>query len=81
MFASARVAVGTEKLPVVPRSALREEGETLRAFVVKDGRVEERVLQPGPTLGDRIAIRGGITAGDRLVATPTATVSDGTAVR
>lgn len=81
MFASARIATGTERLPVVPRSALRDDGETVRAFVVKDGRIEERVVQPGAALGDRTAIRAGVAAGEQLVVQPASTISDGMAVR
>jgi membrane fusion protein (multidrug efflux system) len=81
MFASARLTLGTVQLPAVPRTALREDGQTSRAFVVKDGRVEERVVERAATLGDRVAIRAGLTAGDRVLAQVTPNVSDGMAVR
>ena len=81
MFASARLVVGTVELPAIPRAALRKDGETVRAFVVKDGKLEERVVEPAATLGDRVALRAGLAVGDRVVADATAKVSDGVAVR
>jgi len=68
-------------LPAVPRTALRREGETVRAFVVKDGKVEERVVEPAATLGERIAVRAGLAVGDRVVVQATASVADGITVR
>jgi membrane fusion protein, multidrug efflux system len=81
MFASARLALGTVQLPELPRTALRKEGETVRAFVVKHGKVEERVVELAAAHGDRVAVRAGLAAGDRVVAQATANVSDGMAVR
>ena len=80
MFASARLTLGTVQLAAVPRAALRKDGETMRAFVVRDGRVEERVVEAATTLGARVAVRAGLVTGDRVVA-QAANVSDGTAVR
>jgi membrane fusion protein (multidrug efflux system) len=84
LFATARLDAGLTRLPVVPRAALKEDGETTRAFVVvADGgrkHVEERLVQLGPALGDEAAIQKGLSAGERVVARPTEQVSDGVEV-
>ncbi|MHB1846593.1 MAG: efflux RND transporter periplasmic adaptor subunit [Deltaproteobacteria bacterium] len=77
IFASAQLVIGTQSLPVVPLSVLRHDGETWRAFVVVDRQLEERVVQLGPALGALVAVPNGLSAGDRLVAHPTAKIADG----
>ncbi len=77
LFATAQLDVGLQKLKVVPKTALRKDGETLRAFVVVDKHLEERVVQPGPTDGDRIAVLSGLASGKRVVAQPTDKTVDG----
>jgi RND family efflux transporter MFP subunit len=81
LFATARLDVGAQNLPVVPSSSLRKDGETLRAFVlVGDGsakHLEERVVQTGPTDGDRVAVINGLSAGESIVAQPSDKISDG----
>lgn len=80
LFASAQLEIGTQTVPVVPKSALRQDGETLRAFAIVDHAVEERVVQTGPSAGDQIAVFAGLTAGERIVAHPTDQTADGLAV-
>jgi membrane fusion protein (multidrug efflux system) len=80
MFVSARLALGTEALPTVPRAALSSDGQITRAFVVKDGRLEERVVQPAATEGDEVPIRSGIAGGERVVARWDGKLVDGSAV-
>jgi RND family efflux transporter MFP subunit len=77
LFATARLDAGTQKLPVVPKSALRVDGETMRAFAVVDKHIEERVVQTGAEKGDQVAILKGVSAGEKLVAHPTDAISDG----
>lgn len=77
LFATARLDAGTQKLPVVPKSALKPDGETFRAFVVVDKHLEERVVQTGAQAGDQIAILKGLTAGEKIVAKPGDAISDG----
>lgn len=82
MFAEARIAVGEEGRPVIPRAALRKAGSTWRAFVVVDGALEERVVQLGADLGDgRVAIVKGVVAGDSIAAAVTDETVDGLRVR
>ncbi len=55
LFATARLDAGTQTLAVVPKSALRIDGETTRLYAVVDKHIEERVVQTGAQRGDRVA--------------------------
>ena len=77
LFATARLDAGKQKLPVVPKAALRVDGETMRAFAVVDKHLEERVVQTGAVDGELIAIVKGLVAGEKIVAKPTDAISDG----
>lgn len=80
MFAEAKIEVGSLELPAVPKTALRREGSTVRAFVVKSGRLEERLVQPGAELDQQISVKAGLIAGDRVVAVLAPNVKDGVRV-
>jgi membrane fusion protein, multidrug efflux system len=67
MFAEVELAIGKEALPSVPKSAAFEANGKTNVFVVKDGALEQRVLQAAPAVGDRIPVRRGIELGDRVV--------------
>lgn len=72
MFADVALATGTRKLPSVPVSALFERQEKKRAYVVKDGHLEERVLQLGPEKEGRVSVEAGLAANESVViANPT----------
>ncbi|HKU45152.1 MAG TPA: efflux RND transporter periplasmic adaptor subunit [Polyangiales bacterium] len=83
MFAVAQVVLGEIELPVVPQGALRGDdasgGE--RVFVVQDGHAFERLVQTGPAGDGFVAIRAGLTAGERIVLSPTPELRDGVAVQ
>ena len=76
-FATAWLEIGTETSVVVPSSALRKDGDTVRAFVVKDRHLEERIVHISRELGDRAAIKTGIVDGERLVKNVTDALRDG----
>jgi RND family efflux transporter MFP subunit len=80
LFATAHLDAGTQKLPVVPRDALKQDGDATRAFAVVSGHVEERLVQAGPAQGDAVAILKGMSAGERVVVHPSDAVSDGVEV-
>ncbi len=62
---------------VVPASALlREEGGQY-LFLVNDGRLERRPVVAGLRVGNRQAIREGVSAGDSVVARDVEVLSDG----
>jgi RND family efflux transporter MFP subunit len=80
LFATAHLDAGTQKLPVVPRAALKQDGDTTRAFAVVESHVEERLVQLGPVQNDLVAILKGLSAGERVVVHPNDQISDGTEV-
>ena len=67
MFAEVELAIGNEALPSVPKSAAFEANGKMNVFVVKDGVLEQRVLQPAPAVGDRIPVRRGVELGEKVV--------------
>jgi len=81
MFATARLALGSEPRPVVPAAAVKREGEVDRVFVVANGRVEERLVALGAREADNFAVVSGLNAGERVVAPLVPGLSDGAHVR
>jgi RND family efflux transporter MFP subunit len=81
MFADVELAIGQENLPSVPKTAVFQGNGKLNVFVVKDGALEQRVLQPGPELGDRLSVRRGIVANEQVVAPFSAGLSNGQRVK
>jgi membrane fusion protein, multidrug efflux system len=83
MFAVAQVKLGEQPTPVVPRGALRtdERAGTDRLYVVRQGKVEERLVHTGTIAGDRVAIQSGVQPGEHVVLAPSPAVRDGVRVR
>jgi RND family efflux transporter MFP subunit len=80
MFAAIELAAGEAPLPVVPAESVVARDGTRRVFAVVDRRVEERVVQPGPTSGGFVAVVRGVKRGDRIVQRPAPTLQNGQAV-
>jgi membrane fusion protein (multidrug efflux system) len=76
-FATAKLRLGDVALPVVPRAAVRAEGSEARIFVVSDGRLEERLVQLGESVGTTVGVLSGVRPGERVVATAVAELRDG----
>lgn len=82
LFATASLSAGTQRLPVVRRSAIKQDGDTARAFVVVHNHVEERLVQLGAEHGtDGVAILKGLNAGETVVDQPSAQITDGVEVK
>lgn len=82
MFANARVAVGEDRYPVVPLTAVRGKAPTEHLFVVRpDFLVEERAIATGDRAGSGVAVVRGLSAGEMVVAAPSAAVRDGVKVQ
>lgn len=77
--ATARVLVGIEpQALVVPDSALVLSGDSTAVFVVgPDSIVHQRIVTPGVRQGGRVAVRGSVSPGDRVVTTGAFGLQDG----
>lgn len=80
MFAEGRLALGDAPAVTIPANALVSEGSTRKVLVVKEKRIEERLVEVGETQGDVVEIKRGITKGEEVVITPSADVTDGAKV-
>ncbi|MFZ5896750.1 MAG: efflux RND transporter periplasmic adaptor subunit [Myxococcota bacterium] len=81
MFAEAELAVAEQKLPVAPKNALLGQAPSARAFVIKGGVAEERVVLLGAEQADSFTILDGLHVGERLVTNPTEELRDGVRVK
>jgi RND family efflux transporter MFP subunit len=72
--------MASEARLLVPPSALIERGGLTGLFVVDDGRARLRWVARGALEGDRVEIRAGVEAGERIVLDPAGLV-DGAAVQ
>lgn len=77
MFASVRLEAGEQPTPVVPKTAIATRDGRSMAFVVVNGRIEQRVVQTTETLGDEIAVVRGVTEGEKVVVAPPETLRNG----
>jgi membrane fusion protein (multidrug efflux system) len=81
MFVSARLALGEDTVPAVPKTAVRADGAQRRVFLVVNGRVEERIVQAGEERGGIVPVLNGVKVGDKVVENLTADVRDGARVK
>ena len=77
---AAEGAAPAQAVTLVPRSAIRAEGETAVAFIVRGETVERRAVRTGGVDGDRVEVQAGLQAGDRVVLNPPADLTDGAMV-
>lgn len=81
MFVAARLAVGEQPFPAVPAGAVRADGNLRHVFVAVGGRLEDRLVQTGPPVGNDVPIVAGVKPGEQVVAELTPDVHDGARVR
>src|SRR5688572_9644625 len=82
MFVEAHLTIGSVTRAIVPKDAVVKRGKTWRAFVIKKGEVEERVVQLGPDTADgQRSIAQGLTKGEKIVAKVPPELVDGRAVQ
>jgi len=62
---------------LVPKAALRVEGEQTYAFVVAGNVVDRRAVKAGGADGDRVEVIAGLQAGERVVVSPPPTLTTG----
>ena len=77
MFVTAELPVGEVTLPVVPATALVHRSDNDSVFAVVDGRLEERIVELGPKVGDLVAIADGVKTGEPIVVSPPPGAVDG----
>jgi RND family efflux transporter MFP subunit len=81
-FATVRILQErAEPAVLIPARAVVTEAGVSRAFVIKDGRAEQRVVQTGQTEGDLIEIKSGINADEQVATGNLEQLSDGVAVK
>ena len=66
LFADVSLLTGSHMLPSVPDAAVFTRQEKKRVYVVKDGQLEERVLQYGPDINGRLSIESGVKTGEKV---------------
>jgi membrane fusion protein (multidrug efflux system) len=81
MFVTAEIALGEQRVPGVPRTAIVSEGIQHRLYVAAAGRLEERLVQVGEARGQDIPVLNGVKTGERVAQTVTAELHDGVRVK
>jgi HlyD family secretion protein len=76
----ARVVLWEGDAVKVPASALYQDGDQWRAFVVESGRARSRAVTVGHRNPDEAEVLGGLSVGDRVIRQPTDKISDGARV-
>jgi RND family efflux transporter MFP subunit len=66
--------------PLVPKGAVRKDGEATIAFVLRGDVVERRAIKVGGTDGDRVEVLAGLATGDLVVISPPPALVDGARV-
>jgi RND family efflux transporter MFP subunit len=69
-----------QPVTLVPKEAVRAEGDQSFAFVVVGDQVDRRAVKTGGTDGDRLEIVAGLRAGERVVVSPPPTLAAGSKV-
>lgn len=77
MFADVELAVGTRKLPAVPKNAIFDRDGKPNVFVVVGGRLEQRVLSLGPEANGTVSVQKGVALGDKVVTENLPALSNG----
>lgn len=77
MFGRARFAIDEKKALVVPWTALVEQGQVQKVYVVDGGVARGRMVTAGARQGGMVEILSGLSAGEKLVAPIPANLTDG----
>lgn len=81
LFATASIQQpGSAPALLVPTAAIETVAGTARVYVVKDGRVDERIVTVGETVGRQVEITSGLAQGEKVAAAPKGHLVDGAAV-
>jgi membrane fusion protein (multidrug efflux system) len=66
---------------LVPATAVEAMAGTSRAYVIKNNKIEERIVTVGETVGEYVEITSGLTREDTVAVSPKGHLSDGLEVR
>jgi RND family efflux transporter MFP subunit len=77
MFAAVELSTDSRNMPVISSKSLLQRDGRFVAFVDVNGRLEERIVQVGETLGEEKAVLRGLSVGEKLVVTPTHELKNG----
>ncbi len=81
MFVTARIGLGgTQEVAVLPPAAVTTSAGVSRAFVVADGRVQERVVTVLERNNDEVIVRVGVSGGETVATSALDQLGDGAAV-
>jgi RND family efflux transporter MFP subunit len=78
---STEPAATAQPVTLVPKAALKTEGANTFAFVVQGEVVERRAVSTGGADGDRVEVKAGLRAGDRVVLSPPPILVDGSKIQ
>ncbi|MFL6198606.1 MAG: efflux RND transporter periplasmic adaptor subunit [Thermoanaerobaculia bacterium] len=62
---------------LIPRAAVRQEGDTAHVFVVQGDHVERRAIKTGPASGEEVAVVSGLSGGEQVVVEGPEQLADG----
>jgi membrane fusion protein, multidrug efflux system len=81
MFANVSLIVGTKRVAAVPAAAVFQQNSKPNAFAVKDGMLEQRVLQVSAADNGMVPVLAGVAVGEPVVAAYKADLANGQAVQ
>jgi multidrug efflux system membrane fusion protein len=80
VFGRASFARGSRTVVAIPNAAIVERGQLQSVFVVEDASAHSRVITTGKRVGGAIEVLSGLSEGEKVIAPPPATLSDGARV-
>ncbi len=81
-FATVRITQSKpESAIMIPTAAIKNEGETNKVYVIKDGAAREAIVQLGLLEAGMIQIKSGVLEGDVIATSSVGTLFDGVLVR
>jgi RND family efflux transporter MFP subunit len=80
MFGRAGFAAGKREALLVPQSAVAERGQIRSVYVVEGDTARLRLVTLGEWRDDQREVLSGLTAGEKIIVTPAALLTDGTRV-
>jgi RND family efflux transporter MFP subunit len=77
LFGVAHLAGDSAQVLTVPEDAIRRNGQLTSVMVATNGKAELRMVKLGQARDGRREVLAGLTAGERLIVNPPATLQDG----